>query len=138
MKKIILSLAMVCLMAFGVSDAFAQKGQPAAQQQQQETIITPSMPVAYIMFAVEALNTIQIQGSEVEAFMQAKGVLEAEINRCAEKKMKTNDITKFSISISIAQNTIDLLQRAKLTGMQAPLYKGFIDAIVEAAKAVNK
>lgn len=137
MKKIVFSIAMLCLMAFGVSDTFAQKAQPAAQQQK-ETIISPSMPVACIMFAVEALNTIQITGNEVDAFMQAKGVLEAEINRCAEKKMKTTDITKFDISIGIAQNAVDLLQRAKLTGAQAPLYKGFIDAMVEAAKNVSR
>lgn len=137
-KNIIIAIIMALMIAIGYQSASAQQAQANTQAAQQEIIITPSMPIGYVVFAINALNTIQIQGSEVNLFISAKEILEKEVNRCAELKMKNSDITKFDIAATKAQNIVDFLQRAKLTGAEAGLYKGFIDALIDAAREAGK
>lgn len=137
-KKHIIAIVSSLFILMNINFAFAQqtitKPTTAAQE---DAIITPIMPISYIVFAINALNTIQIQGNEVDAFLESKSYLENEINRCVEQKKKTTDNTSFSIPITKAQNLVNFLQRAKLTGGDAVLYKGFINALVEASKNVK-
>jgi hypothetical protein len=137
MKRIIAVICLV-LFAFSFNEAYAQgKNQaPANQQaaQQKPIIIKPSMPADYLVFAVNALATIEISGSEVDNFLVCKNFLENVIKTAANEGKKTEDVITFNIQLDVAQATVNFLGRAKLTGAQAPKYKAFINALTEAAK----
>mgnify|MGYP000918739335 CR=1 FL=1 len=134
-KYFLISLSALTLVLFSSISLNAQQNAPINDIN--EVIINPTMPIINIVFAINALNTITIQGAEVDTFLEAKGILEKEINRCAELKKKTNETTTFSIKIGKAQHILDFLKRAKLTGNDAVLYKGFVNSFVEASKKAN-
>lgn len=133
-KNIVINLSILVAILFS---SLGLNAQTSSSKNVNDIVITPTMPIINVIFANKALNTINIQGVEVDIFLEVKGILEKELNKCVELKKKTNEITSFSITIGKAQNLLDFLKRAKLVGGDAILYKGFVDAFVEASKKAN-
>lgn len=134
MKKSIFTIIIIFAAMLGFNTAQAQ--QPAAQQQ--TVIIKPTMLIDYLVFATNALQTIEIQGSEVDAFLLCQQTLNNEIQNCVNQKKTVKDQTTFEIRVDVAQTLISFLGRAKLTGADAVKYKGFITALNTAAENYQK
>ena len=130
MKKAILIIACFVTAVFGLSfNAQAQQ----QQQQQPAVIIKPAMPVDYLVFASNALQTIEIQGSEVDAFLACQQTLNNEVQKCVDQKKTLQDQITFDIRADVAQTIVNFLTRAKLTGADAVKYKGFLTSLNDAA-----
>lgn len=136
MRSIIIGLALVSYLSFFTMDTIAQTAPQTtnAQQNASSIIIKPSMPIDYIVFASNALTTIEIQGSEVDVYMICKNALDTELKKYIAEKRRTDEVVTFGIQIEIAQNLITFLNRAKLTGNDAPKFKGFVNALMTAGK----
>ena len=129
----LLLLAGVSVSSYQLS--YAQTAPAAANQQAANPIIIkPTMPIEYVVFASNALTTIEIQGSEVDGYLACKNTLDTELKKYIAEKKRPEDVVTFGIQLEIAQNLITLLNRAKLTGNEAPKFKGFINALVTAGK----
>lgn len=136
MKNYILGLFLLSGIAITTSQSsFAQTAPAAATQQASNpVIIKPTMPIEYVVFASNALTTIEIQGNEVDSYLACKNVLDTELKKYIAEKKRPEDVVTFGIQLEIAQNLITLLNRAKLTGNDAPKFKGFLNALVLAGK----
>ncbi|MFN8361212.1 MAG: hypothetical protein U0264_14975 [Candidatus Kapaibacterium sp.] len=108
-----------------------------AQGQQAQTI-KPKMPITEIAFAAQMLETIEIRGGEVDAFVDVKKVFIGALDAAQKEKKKAEDVIAIELSIGQAQNLLALLQRAKLTGADAERYKKFVDTVVASAQPDNK
>ena len=121
----ILPLFLVVVMS--ISSAFSQT-------QQQTKVLKPKMPISEIAFVATLLETVEIRGNEVDAFVDVKNVLMKIIDKATTEKKKAADETVLEINIAQAQNLLALLQRARLTGGDADRYKKFVDVIVDSSK----
>lgn len=134
MKKLGLILFITVGSFFAQSINLYSQAPAKTQAAQTPIFIKPTMPIEYLVFATNALSTIEIQGSEVDVYMNCKNTLDTEIKKLAAENKRPEDITTFSIQLETAQNLITLLNRAKLTGADAPRFKGFINALIAAGK----
>lgn len=134
MKKYGLILFLAVCSIFASNNYVYSQASAQNQAVQEPIIIKPTMPIEYIVFASNALSTIEIQGSEVDVYLNCKNVLDTEIKKLAAEKKRPEDIATFSIQLETAQNMITLLNRAKLTGADAPRFKGFMNAMLAAGK----
>lgn len=136
MKNYIFGLILFSGFVLATPSANYAQTVPAAPTQQAANpiIIKPTMPIEYVVFASNALTTIEIQGSEVDSYLACKNVLDTELKKYIAEKKRPEDVVSFGIQLEIAQNLITLLNRAKLTGNDAPKFKGFLNALVLAGK----
>lgn len=135
MKKTFISLiAALAIICFTGNIAVAQQQQP----QQQQVNIKPIMLVDYLVFAANALQTIDIQGSEVDAFLLCQQTLGNEVQKCVDQKKLVTDQITFDIRLDVAQTIVAFLGRAKLLGSDAIKYKGFVNAFAEAAQKIGR
>ena len=124
MKKLFFAVYII-IIALGVnSQVFAQQNTT-----QPQPILKPTMVIDNLVFVSNALNTIEITGTEVDGFLQCKNFIDNEIKKLAQENKTPTDTTTFSIPLNIANATIQFLQRAKFAGANAIKYKSFIDAL---------
>lgn len=107
--------------------------QPQNQQQEMPTL-SPKVIVGDIVFVTQTLKTVEIKGSEVDAFLQVQQSFEKLIVELNKQQKKVNDTVDIRIPLNIAQNTIVFMDRATLQGQNAVVYKRFVDALVAATK----
>ncbi len=129
MKKQLLYLVIFFLPFIG----FAQQ-QNQQNQQQEVPILTPKVIVGDIVFVNQTLKTVEIKGSEVDAFLQVQQSFEKLIKEFNTQQKKVNDTVDIRIPLNIAQNTITFMDRATLQGQNAIVYKRFVDALVASTK----
>ena len=103
-------------------------------QQQKAVILKPVFYVEDITFAVNALNSIEITGTEVDNFLKAKSTLLSTLQKAQKQTKNQKDTIQIDIEINIAQSIVNFLGKAKFSASQAEQYKRFIDAIVESTK----
>ncbi len=115
--------------------AFSFAFEATAQQAQ---TIKPKMPITEIAFAAQMLETIEIRGGEVDAFVEVKKAFISTLDAAQKDKKKAEDVITIELTIGQAQNLLALLQRAKLTGADAERYKKFVDTVVSSAQPDNK
>lgn len=106
----------------------------SAQQKTEVKMLKPKMPISEVAFAATLLDGVEIRGGEVDAFVDARKVLMALLQKATDEKKQPSDMVVVEMSIGQAQNILALLQRAKLTGGDAERYKKFVDTVVESAK----
>ncbi len=99
--------------------------------------INPKFVVTDIQFAIQTLNTIELQGREVPAFMEVKGILLEAINKAAKANMKAEDIMEVPMPMLIGKNALNLLERATLAGEHADNYLRFTSALIAEIKRVE-
>ena len=119
--------AVVILM--GVISAFGQ------QQPIQE--IKPVVTAGDLVFAAQLLNTVELRGNEVEAFMNVKNAIKPFLEKVQNDKMQASSTLEMKISVTLANNFLAFLERGKIAGADAERYKRFVDAFVAAAKAAS-
>lgn len=108
--------------------------QQQQNQQQDIPILTPKIIVGDIVFVTQALKTVEIKGSEVDAFLQVQQSFEKLIKELNTQQKKLNDTVDIRIPLNIAQNTVSFMDRATLQGQNAVVYKRFVDALVASTK----
>lgn len=113
---------------------FIGLAQQQNQQQQDVLILTPKLIVGDIVFVSQTLRTVEIKGSEVEAFLQVQQSFEKLIKDLNTQQKKVNDTVEIRIPLNIAQNTITFMDRATLQGQNAIVYKRFVDALVSSTR----
>lgn len=129
MRKI---LTAIIVLFFTAGFAYSQ------QQQQQPVILQPVVEIGDVLFVINALGTIDITGQEVDAFLECKNAMQEVIKKSTELNKKTTDSVQFGINALVAQNLLNFLQRAKISGSMAGRYKGFYNSIMESAKPFMK
>ena len=98
----------------------------------------PKFFVEDVVFMNNALNTIEISGGEVDAFMSVKNFFKAAIKDIQDNKRSPADQVEYSVDLESARILLKFLERAKFSGSQAEKYKRFVDAIGDAANAFKK
>lgn len=128
MKKLLLSFVLFLIPLVVLSQ------QQNQQNQQDMPILTPKVIVGDIVFVTQALKTVEIKGSEVDAFLQVQQSFEKLIKELNTQQKKVNDTVDIRIPLNIAQNTVAFMDRATLQGQNAVVYKRFVDALVASTK----
>ena len=131
MKKF---MPVLVLLLFTIS--IATSAQP--QQPPKAQILKPVFVVEDIVFVFQALDNVEISGSEADAFLEVKSVLKSSIQTIQQTAKQPTETMQVEINFVTAQNLITFLQRAKFTGRNAELYKRFVDAMVESSKNLGK
>ncbi len=120
---------------FASSVTFAQQG-GQLQTPPPPQIIKPKLTVAGLAFAINLINGVEIQGREVDAYLEVRKALN-DAFEAAQKanRANPNDEVTLELQLPVAQNLVVLMQRARITGADADRYKQVMDAITEAAQA---
>lgn len=133
MKKLVLAVTLFLLTVSAV--VFAQGNKPVANE---EPIFKPNFIVGDVYVVFTIFETIDIKGNEVEAFLEVKNTVNSYLQEAQNKNLKATDKIVVNMPTHLAQNCITFLSRATLKGNMAESYKRFIDAVIEASKAVGK
>ena len=134
MKYLLTILAVVLMVT---ASTFAQENQ-SLKDRQKDIKIQPVFAIEDAIFAYNTLNTVQINGGEVDAFVEVRKIFIDAIKTAQEAGKKGTDEITIEMNLLSAQNFFNLLARAKFTGAQADQYKRVQDAITTAAKALKK
>ena len=108
--------------------------QPQNLQQQETQILRPTVVVGDIAFIGQTLKTVEIKGSEVNAYLEVEKEITRILTELQQQKKKLSDSVQINIPLNIAQNTLTFMDRATLTGQNAIIYKRFADALIASAK----
>lgn len=127
MKKLFISAIFFAFSFIG----FAQQQN---LQQPETQILRPTVVVGDIAFIGQTLKTVEIKGSEVNAYLEVENEITRILTDLQQKKVKLNDSVQIEIPLNIAQNTLTFMDRATLTGQNAVIYKRFSDALVASAR----
>jgi hypothetical protein len=130
-KTLLMFFALLCISL----PAFSQIQQ---QQQQQFPIIKPTLTYGQIQFALNLMSRIELMGSEVDAFIEIKGVMLPVLVKAEKEQKKLNEKTTLELNVKQADNVIAFMSRGKLQGIEADVYKEFKDALFIAAQSLRK
>jgi hypothetical protein len=132
------------LLIFVLFFVLAQVGTSFSQQNTQLKtpkdfpLLKPTFIVSDIYVAMQILDGIELNGNEVDAFLEVKGTLKSFLEKAQNDKLKVNDNIKVDFPGNIAQNTLTFLGRSVLKGNMAEQYKRFVDALIESSKDIKK
>jgi len=113
-------------------------GTTFAQQQQQYPVIKPTFTYGQIDLALRLMAKIELNGSEVDAFLEIKSALYPVLVKGANEKKQLNDKITLDMNAKQADNVIAFLNRARLNGSEVQTFKEFKDAIFAAAAVLKK
>lgn len=99
-------------------------------------IIKPQLSVASLAFTINLINGVEIQGREVDAYLEVRKALNDALEAAQKaNRANPNDEVTLELQLPVAQNLVTLMQRARITGADAERYKQVMDAITQAAQA---
>lgn len=127
--------SIIIAMMFMTISAFAQQQQA---QQQQLQIIKPIFTYAQIDLALKLMGKIELTGTEVDAFMEIRGIFYPALVKGANEKKQLTDKVTLDMNVKQADNVLAFLNRTKLIGAEVLTFKEFKDAIFAAAAALKK
>lgn len=116
MKITFLSIIFAVLVFVPISNA--QTKQNLATQ-----TIMPMVVVADMHFALNVLNTIEIKGDQVNAFLDIKNLFTGAIEYAQKNGLKISDAFKISTTYAVGKNTLFFLEKVTLSGANAEQYK---------------
>jgi len=131
MKRLVI---LAIFFAFSFVGYSQQQPQNLQQQQQEAQILHPTVIVGDIAFIGQTLKTVEIKGSEVNAYLDVEKEITRILTELQQQKKKLSDSVQIDIPLNIAQNTLTFMDRATLTGQNAAIYKRFADALIASAK----
>jgi hypothetical protein len=134
MKNLLTILTVIVMVSVA---SFAQENQ-SLKDRQKDIKIQPVFTIDDAIFAYNTLNTVQINGGEVDAFIEVRKIFVDAIKAAQEAGKKGSDEITIEMNLLAAQNFYNLIARAKITGAQAEQYKRVQDAISDAAKKLKK
>lgn len=112
-------------------------GTTIAQQQQQYLIIKPTFTYAQLDLALKLMEKIELNGSEVDAFLEIKSLFYPVLVKGANDKKQLNDKITLDMNTKQADNVLAFLNRSRLTGSEVQIFKEFKDAIFSAAAVLK-
>ena len=130
-------LTILAAIIFVSGTALSQDNQ-TLKERQKEIKIKPVFTLEDAVFAYNTLNTVELKGGEVDAFIEVRKIFEDAIKQAQNDGKKVSDKITIEMNLLSAQNFYNLIARAKITGAQAEQYKRVQDAVTEAAKALKK
>jgi hypothetical protein len=127
--------SIIIAMMIMTTSAFAQQQQA---QQQQLQIIKPTFTYGQIDLALKLMTKIELTGTEVDAFLEIRGILYPALAKGANDKKQLTDKVTLDMNVKQADNVLAFLNRTKLIGAEVQTFKEFKDAIFAAAAALKK
>ena len=133
----------ILLMSFGALIAQQQTAQGSSQPLQEKTdlanqVIKPTFVVGDLVFAVNSMNSVKIQGKEVDAFLQVKEHFKPYLQKIQDQKMEIDQEIETEVPVGIANNMLIFLQRIELQGANAERYQRFKKTMIDAAKSLQQ
>ncbi len=130
-----LSFVFVCVVvaAAVAVGAFAQQQAQSDQSSPQNTILKPTMTLGDVLFAINVLNTVEIKGSEVEAFLDVKNVFVKAAQEAQKAKKTESDQVTIEMNLLTANNFMMLFQRASIPGSAAERFQAVKQALYASA-----
>jgi len=126
----------LALSVFVSTMALAQQG-GQLQTPPPPQIIKPKLTVGNLVFTLNIINGVEIQGREVDAYLEVRKALDEALQSAQKANRSANDEITLELQLPVAQNLMTLLQRARITGADAERFKQVTDAIVTAAQAAT-
>ncbi len=124
--KFVRQIFLICIFTATIFSYSAAQNNPNAKA----IIINPKFVVTDIQFALQTLNTIELKGREVTAFMEVKSIFQKAIDKALTIKLKANDTLEVQMPILIGKNIMNLLERATLAGEHADNYLRFTSTLI--------
>jgi hypothetical protein len=112
--------------------ALAQQ-QSADASSPQNTILKPTMTLGDVLFAINVLNTVEIKGNEVEAFLDVKNVFVKAAQEAQKEKKTESDPVTIEMNLLTANNFLMLFQRASIPGSAAERFQAVKQALYASA-----
>lgn len=143
MRKAIIT-TVILLMSFGALSAQQQEtAQGSSQPLQQKNdlanqVIKPTFVVGDLVFAVNSMNSVKIQGKEVDAFLQVKEHFKPYMQKIQNQKMEIDQKIETEVPVGIANNMLIFLQRIELQGANAERYQRFKKTMIDEAKRLQQ
>lgn len=123
-------VVMPFVLAF-VAPLWAQQG--SEQASSQNITLRPTMTLGDVLFAINVLNTVEIKGSEVDAFLEVKNALVQAVQKAQKEKKTETDQLTLEMNLVTANNFLMLLQRASIPGSAAERFQAVKQALFASA-----
>jgi hypothetical protein len=123
-----------------VLTVFAANAQivPDQNQDLKDKTITAQFNVGDVVFAYNSLSTINIQGNEVDAFLEVKNELKKFTDEIESSQKKIDENISITMNVLVANNLMIFLQRVTLQGANAERYQRFKNTMLDAAKKLQQ
>ncbi|MFM7774278.1 MAG: hypothetical protein ACKO9V_05430 [Candidatus Kapaibacterium sp.] len=125
----VLTMALA-IAAPGVMSAQAQTKPAEASKPQ---TVKPQMPLGDLAFAIQTLSTVNITGSEVEAYIDVKNTFKKVFEQAQKDQKKETDVIVIEMSVLTANNFLELFRRANLQGAAAERFLAVKNALYASA-----
>jgi len=116
----------------GTVQTSAQQGSLTSNQEM--VVIKPKLALADIRGVSQFLESVEIRGTEVDAYLDVKKSLNAAIEEATKSNRKPEDLVVVDMRMDVANNFYVLMQRATLKGAEAEKFRQIIVAVQDAAK----
>lgn len=136
MRRLLLSLFALGMLAVSVGTVHAQQGQMTTPPQQQ-VVLRPKLKLAQTKTIIGWIGNIEIRGSEVDAFLDTRKALQDAVDAATKSGKKDDDVITVDMRIDQANNLFMLMQRGALKGNEADAWKEIVSSIQDAAKAAQ-
>ena len=108
--------------------------QPSLNAGQDMTVVKPKLPLGDVKVVARFIETVEIKGTEVEAFLDVKKALNAASEAGSKAGKKDEDLIVVEMRMDVANTFYVLMQRATLKGQDAEKFKMIISALQDAAR----
>jgi len=133
MHKILTICCIVLISLFLQHFAMAQ-----TQEQLKVQTVRPNLIVEDVLFYFNALNTVELKATEVDAFLELKNFYQVILKNAESKSFMLADTIYVDIPVTIANNSLFFMQRISMTGADALKYKRFQNALSEAIRVFKE
>lgn len=140
LKKSTFIIFILSIFIVNNSNLFAQnkKANETAQTSAGAGVISVNFVSGDVAFMYKAFNTVELKATEVDAFLMAQEKLKLIVENPNFQKLTTDVPVKVDMEVTAAEKLIMFANRITLNGTDVTRYKRFLNAIYEAAKALQK
>lgn len=131
---LIVSCCAVCMSAQQQGTVQTSQQQGSLTSNQEMVTLRPKLALADVRGVSNFLESVEIRGSEVDAFLDVKKALNAAIDEGTKASRKPEDLVTIEMRMDVANNFYVLMQRATLKGSEAEKFRQIIVAVQNAAK----
>lgn len=132
--KILLLITVFC---FGLA-SFGFSQQNDAKQAQPTQAAPPTFKVSLIvddiMFAANVINTVEITGSDVDAFLLTKNSLLNVVKYIQTNNSRLTDTLTLDIQFQVGKSLLGFMSKTRFQASQVENYRRFVEAINEGMK----
>lgn len=135
MMKVFSRVAMLAIALALVAPcvSFAQAQNKAQEAEKKSPTVKPQMPLSDLAFTLQTLATVNITGSEVEAYVEVKNTFMKVFEQAQKDQKKETDTVTIEMTILTANNFLELFRRANLQGAAAERFLAVKNALLASA-----